>query len=146
MTLKGIYGLERPADPAAAVTLNGGLAYSGGPCGAITGAALAVGLLADQRIGDHKKAKLVARELVHGAMEAFRAERGAIDCRELIGYDVRAPGQHQAFIKNSLWREACASQSRTVVAQLAGLADPDSWDRTVGQIEAGQARSDREPT
>jgi len=136
MTLKGVYGLEDPTDPAAAVALNGGLAYSGGPCGAVTGAALAVGLLAEQRIADHKRAKTIARELVHGAMEAFQAEHGAIDCRELIGYDLRAPGQHQAFIDSGLWRQACAGQIRTIVAHLAVLADTATWDREVARIEA----------
>ena len=64
MTLKGMYGLDDPTDPAAAIALNGGVGYSGGPCGAITGAALAVGILAEQRIEDHNRAKLVARELL----------------------------------------------------------------------------------
>lgn len=138
MTLKGVYGLDDPTDPSAAVALNGGLGYSGGACGAITGAALAVGMLAERRIPDHGRAKTVARELVHGTMEAFRAEHGAIDCRELIGYDLRAPGQHQAFVDSGLWREACAGQIRTVVAHLAELADPEAWDRAVREIEAGQ--------
>ena len=140
MTLKGVYGLDDPSDPAAAIALNGGLAYSGGPCGAITGAALAVGMLAEQRIADHKRAKLVARELVHGTMEAFAKEHGAVDCRELIGYDLRAPGQHEAFLESGLWREACAAQIRTVVGRLAVLADVDTWDRAVARIEAGQGR------
>jgi C_GCAxxG_C_C family probable redox protein len=136
MTLKGIYGLDAPDDPSAAIALNGGLAYSGGPCGAITGAALAVGLLAEQRLADHARAKLVARELVHGTMEAFEAEHGATACRELIGYDLRAPGQHEAFLESGLWREACASQIRTVVAHLADLAEPEVWAAAVREIEA----------
>jgi len=136
MTLKGVYGLDDPTDPAPAVALNGGIAYSGGPCGAITGAALAVGMLAEQRISDHGRAKTVARELVHATMEVFRLEHGALDCRELIGYDLRAVGQHQAFVDSGLWREACASQIRTVVAHLAELADPDAWEQAVREIEA----------
>ena len=53
MVLKAAYGLDDPMDPAAAVALNGGVGYSGGMCGAITGAALAVGMLAERRIDDH---------------------------------------------------------------------------------------------
>jgi C_GCAxxG_C_C family probable redox protein len=136
MTLKGMYGLADPADPAAAIALNGGIGYSGGPCGAITGAALAVGMLAEQRIDQHDRAKLVARELVHGTMEAFSEAHGTVSCKELIGYDLRAPGQHQAFVESGLWREACMSQIRTVVAHLAGLADRDTWDMAVQEIEA----------
>ena len=44
MALKEAYGLPHAADSSAAMALNGGIAYSGGLCGAITGAALAVGL------------------------------------------------------------------------------------------------------
>jgi C_GCAxxG_C_C family probable redox protein len=136
MTLKSVYGLDGASDPSAAIALNGGIAYSGATCGAITGAALAVGMLAEQRIADHARAKLVARELVHGAMEAFRTAHGAVDCRTLIGYDLRAPGQHEAFLESGLWREACAGQIRTVVAHLAELADAETWDRTVREIES----------
>ena len=138
ITLKGVYGLAEPTDPAAAIALNGGIAYSGGPCGAITGAALAVGLLAEQRIADHGTAKLVARELVHGTMTAFREAHGAVGCRELIGYDLRAPGEHEAFLESGLWREACMGQIRTVVEHLAELADPDVWARAVEEIEAAR--------
>ena len=138
MTLKGLYGLDAPEDPSAAMALNGGLAYSGGPCGAVTGAALAVGMLAEERIADHGRAKTVARELVHGTLEAFAAHHGSVDCRELIGYDLRAPGQHHAFVESGLWKERCAAQIRTVVAHLAGLADEDAWDAAVQEIEAAQ--------
>jgi C_GCAxxG_C_C family probable redox protein len=136
MTLKGVYGLPDPTDPAAAIALNGGIGYSGGPCGAITGAALAVGMLAEERIDQHDRAKLVARELVHGTMEAFSQAHGTVSCKELIGYDLRAPGQHEAFVESGLWREACMSQIRTVVAHLAGLADPVAWAEAVQEIEA----------
>ena len=135
VTLKGLYGLDDPEDASAAMALNGGLAYSGGPCGAITGGALAVGMLAESRIDDHKRAKLVARELVHGTMEVFRKTHGATDCRALIGYDLRAPGEHDAFIDSGLWREACMKQIETVTTHLAGLADPDIWEAAVQEIE-----------
>ena len=137
MTLKGVYGLADAGDPSPAIALNGGLAYSGGPCGAITGAALAVGMLAEQRISDHKRAKLIARELVHAAMGAFEREHGAVSCRERIGSDLRAPGEHDAFLESGLWREACAAQIRTVVADLAKLGDAATWERAVQRIEAG---------
>ena len=135
MTLKDVYGLEHPGDASAAVAFNGGIAYSGGPCGAITGAAMAVGMLAEQRIADHRRAKTVARELVRETMEVFQAEHGAVDCCTLIGYDLQAPGEHQAFIDSGLWREACASQIRTVVRHLAVLADDEVWSAAVRRIE-----------
>jgi C_GCAxxG_C_C family probable redox protein len=136
MTLKGVYGLEAATDASAAMAFNGGLAYSGGPCGAITGAAMAVGQLAERRLADHSRAKAVSRELVRETMEVFQAEHGAVDCRTLIGYDLHAPGEHQAFLDSGLWREACAGQIRTVVGHLAPLADEATWAMAVGRIEA----------
>jgi C_GCAxxG_C_C family probable redox protein len=140
LTLKDVYGLEHPGDASAAMAFNGGIAYSGGPCGAITGAAMAVGMLAEQRISDHRRAKAVARELVYETMRAFEAEHGAMDCRTLIGYDLRAPGQHRAFMDSGRWREACASQIRTVVGHLAPLADDATWETAVARSETGEAR------
>jgi len=128
-------GPEDPMDSAAAVALNGGVAYSGGLCGAITGAALAVGMLAERRIADHVAAKRVARELVAETLDAFRDEHGAVDCRDLIGYDLRTPGGHDAFLASGAWRDGCMRQIEFVVGRLATLADAETWDRAVQEIE-----------
>lgn len=136
MVLKVAYALDDPMDPAAAVALNGGVAYSGGLCGAITGAALAVGILAERRIADHARAKRVARELVAGTLEAFRRAHGAVDCRDLIGYDLRAPGGHDAFLASGVWRDGCMRQIGFVVERLAVLGGWAAWDRAVREIEA----------
>ncbi len=139
MALKSAYGLADPMDPSAAIALNGGVGWSGAVCGSLTGAALAVGILAERRIHDHERAKLVARELVAGALEHFREVHGSVDCRELIGYDLRAPGEHHAFLDSGLWRTRCMSQIETVVGHLAAFADAGTWDRAVREIESRPA-------
>ena len=58
MVLKTAYGLDDPMDPSPAIALNGGVGWSGGMCGSLTGAALAVGMLAERRIHDHARAKV----------------------------------------------------------------------------------------
>lgn len=140
MVLKTAYGLADPMDPSPAIALNGGVGWSGAMCGALTGAALAVGILAEARIADHDRAKLVARELMAGAIERFRDVHGSVDCRELIGYDLRAPGGHDAFLASGLWRTGCAGQIETVVGHLATFADPVVWDRAVEEIELEAVR------
>jgi C_GCAxxG_C_C family probable redox protein len=137
IVLKTVFELDDPTDPSAAMALNGGIAYSGGMCGALTGAALAVGMLAERRLDDHIGAKRVARELVAGAVDEFRAEHGAVDCRDLIGYDLRAPEGHAAFLASGAWRDSCMRQIETVVARLAPLALKSTWDRAVEEVEAG---------
>jgi len=136
IVLKGAYGLDDPLDASAAMALNGGVAYSGGPCGAITGAALAVGMLAQRRIGDHRAAKAVARGLVAGLMDDFLAEHGAVDCRVLTGYDLRAPGQHDAFIAGGTWRDRCMGQIEFAVTRMAPLADEEAWAAAVRGLDA----------
>jgi len=140
MVLKSVYGLDHPRDPSAAIGLNGGVGWSGAMCGALTGAALAIGLLAEHRLDDHGRAKLVARELVAGTIERFREEHGTVECRELIGYDLRAPGEHDAFLESGLWRTRCMAQIETVVGHLAPYAEAAVWDRAVLEIEATAVR------
>ena len=50
LALQEHFGLDDPGDGAVAMALNGGVAYSGGTRGAITGAAVALGRLAAARI------------------------------------------------------------------------------------------------
>ncbi len=140
LALKAGFGLPEPADPSPAMALNGGVAYSGGTCGAVTGAALAVGMLAGSRIADHPRAKLVARQLTAELMDAFRSAHGAVDCRDLLGIDLRAPGAHDAFITSGAWRSRCMAQIEFAVGRMAPLADPDTWREAVARIEAAPPR------
>jgi C_GCAxxG_C_C family probable redox protein len=135
IVLKGAFGLDDPMDPAAASALNGGVAYGGGTCGAVTGAAMALGLLAGMRIADHARAKRVARELTARLMDGFADEHGSLACRDLIQVDLRAPGGHDAFIESGIWRDRCMRQIETTIRAVAPLADPAAWERAVRDVE-----------
>jgi len=123
IVLKEAFALPDAADPSAAMALNGGVAYSGGVCGAVTGAAIALGQLAAARTGDHATAKRIAREGVARLIEDFEVEFGAVNCRELLGRDIRTPEAHAAFIESGVWRTVCIRQIEFVVDRLASLAD-----------------------
>ncbi len=132
IVLKEAFGLPDSDDASAALALNGGIAYSGGVCGAITGAAMAVGLLAGERFdggpGGHAEAKRAARETVATMMDDFRKRFGAVDCLTLVG-PIRTPEQHQAFIERGTWRETCMAQIEFVVSRLAALPSNEQWQR-----------------
>ena len=123
IVLQQAYGLPNAADSSPAMALNGGVAWSGGPCGAITGAAMAVGRLAAQRIADHKEAKGMARGIVAQLMAEFRAEYGHTDCRDLIGFDISSKEGHTAFIEGQVWHTVCMDQIEFVIGRLIGLAE-----------------------
>jgi C_GCAxxG_C_C family probable redox protein len=129
IVLKTAYGLPQSTDSAAAMALNGGLAYSGGPCGAISGAALAVGMLAADRVEDRRQAKHVARRVTGELMTAFEDVHGSTDCRDLIGMDLRTDEGHRAFIESAIWRDRCMAQIEFAVSRLAPLADEAAWER-----------------
>lgn len=121
VALQEHFGLPDPTDSSPAMVLNGGVAYSGGACGAITGAALAVGRLAERHLDDHREAKRIARTFIQRLIEDFRTEFGALDCRDLTGYDMLT--DHEAFIESGVWREGCMRQIEFAVRRLAPLAD-----------------------
>lgn len=126
IVLKRAYGLPDPDDSSAAMALNGGVAYAGGVCGAISGTALAVGQLAGRRISDHREAKTAAREIVMDLMDRFQEEFGSTTCRGLLGLDLRRPGEHDRFIESGIWRTNCMRQIAFAVEQLADL--DANWD------------------
>ncbi|MBC7223568.1 MAG: C_GCAxxG_C_C family protein [Anaerolineae bacterium] len=137
MVLAEAFGLPGAADSSLAMALNGGVAWWGEVCGAITGAALAVGQLAGCRIADHKEAKRTARRILSQYMEAFRREWGAVDCRTLVGCDIRTEEGHRAFIEGGLWRDVCMRQIAFAVRNFLPLADGERWAEVARQAREG---------
>ena len=136
--LKEAFELPDPSDPSAAMALNGGIAYAGDACGAISGSAIAAGLLAGRRIPDHALAKRTARRVTSDLISGFRSEFGSISCRELTGRDLGTKKQHDEFIASGIWRSTCLRQIEFAVYRLAALAEPDVWAGVV-ETEANDA-------
>ncbi len=135
VALQTVFGLENPGDSSAAMALNGGIAYSGGMCGAISGAAMALGMLAESRLDDHKQAKRTARLLTQQLIADFETEFGSSDCRDLINYQISIPAQHDAFIASNVWRTTCMRQIEFSVEYLASLADGAVWNQRLDALD-----------
>jgi C_GCAxxG_C_C family probable redox protein len=138
VVLKEAFGLPDSGDSSAAMAINGGVAYSGGMCGPISGSAMAVGMLAERRMGDHFAAKRTARLLTQRLLDDFVREYGSLDCRDLIEVDLRAPGQHAAFIASDIWRDRCMRQIEFAVRLMAPLADLTTWKRAVREVSTAE--------
>jgi len=134
ITLKTLYGLPNPTHSAAAMALNGGIAYSGSTCGAITGAAMAVGELAESRLNNHKTAKTVARRIIMRILAAFRDKYVSEKCIDLIELDISKQEDHDAFIERGVWKTTCMGQIEYVVGELHRLADEDVWNEWVASV------------
>jgi C_GCAxxG_C_C family probable redox protein len=75
----------------------GGIAGTGETCGAVTGAALALGLR------DYQAAEAAgpatSRKALQDFAQRFAVEFGALRCRDLTGFDLTTPEGHDAFVK-----------------------------------------------
>jgi C_GCAxxG_C_C family probable redox protein len=128
MTLAAAFDLPESAVSSEAMALNGGVAYSGEVCGALTGAAMAAGLVASRLEPDRAAAKRNARRATAQLIREFQAEFGAVRCRDLIGMDLSTPEKHDAFIAGGLWRTVCMRQIEFAVGRLPSLIN-DPADR-----------------
>lgn len=136
IVLQQVYGLPNASDASPAMALNGGVAWQGGICGAISGASLAVGRLAGERIEDHKDAKRAARSIMADLISDFVAEHGHVDCRDLTGLDISSPEGHAAFLESKAWHSVCMRQIEFTIGKLAGLRDELVWRETVARLAA----------
>jgi C_GCAxxG_C_C family probable redox protein len=96
----------------------------GGTCGALTGALMVLGLaLCDEtcvtregRAGVAKAASVFA--------ERFRARVGALDCPDVIGCDLRAPGVRAEAVEQGLFQTRCAPAVRAAAEILDDMLPP----------------------
>jgi C_GCAxxG_C_C family probable redox protein len=102
------YGL----DPRIAHRLSTGLGAGFGRqqrlCGAISGAALVLGLAKGSADGSQAEAKEATYEAVFQFIEEIKAEFGGADCRDLLeGLDLRNPADRAAYKERNLSVRVC---------------------------------------
>lgn len=109
-----------------ATAFGGGTARRGGTCGALHGAAMAIGYLAGRTSPDDAEGKDRVYALINELYDRVEAARGATECRALTGLDFATPGAQEIFdaeVKGRL----CLPLIREVVRLAAALLDsPDA--------------------
>jgi C_GCAxxG_C_C family probable redox protein len=105
LTLARRQGIETPLLPAMASGFCGGMGHTAGPCGAVTGAVMGLGL-AFGRTGPQDSTERVYQAvttLVRQFTEAF----GATDCVDLLGCDLGTP-EGQRMFREAKLHQRCA--------------------------------------
>ena len=82
----------------------GGGMFHGDSCGAVTGALMAIGLACG---GDGPADLPAVKEKVAAFQEAFAKRFGSTICRDLLGYDLALPGQHEKAAESGRLLEYC---------------------------------------
>ena len=101
------FGLAEEKAIGVAAGFGGGIGQMGETCGAVTGASMALGLLAQTRIGSCYEVKYVAYALVQEFTPRFIEKCGALKCRELLGLDISDQQQYLAAKRENLFHTRC---------------------------------------
>jgi C_GCAxxG_C_C family probable redox protein len=120
-------------DPALITTaryFGGGMAGMGEVCGAVSGAALALGLrdcgcsaAAPDKWGAPAGDPTTTRTSLQALMREFSAQFGPLRCRDLTGCDLTTPEGHDAFVKSGA-NERCQLFVGWMCDRLLPLLDP----------------------
>jgi C_GCAxxG_C_C family probable redox protein len=118
------YGLDPDTARRLGRALGGGIGRQGTTCGALTGAALVLGLAAAD--DDETQAKNITARLVRELFQRFRSARGTIDCRTLLGEDISTEEGMKKIKEANLFHTICPDIVRDAAEILESLLQEDS--------------------
>lgn len=118
-------GLDEAVAARLASAFGGGLAGSGGICGAVTGAMMVVGLARGPGLSPDPEAKAAAYADARELWRRFTERHGSVICRELLGVDIGAPGGRERAAEAGLFRDRCPALVETAAAIATALAPLD---------------------
>jgi len=102
------FDLERHCAPRVATAFGAGMARHGEVCGALTGAAMALGLLRGRDTADDVAAKDALYKVVDQLLQAFQERFGSVRCRDLTGCDLLTPEGAEKFRSENIHSEVCS--------------------------------------
>jgi C_GCAxxG_C_C family probable redox protein len=85
------YGMDKADAFKVACAFGGGMSRMAGPCGAVTGALMVIGLKYGKYQEGDEKAKEKTYALTNEFSRRFIARNGSINCKELLGCDIGTP-------------------------------------------------------
>lgn len=98
----------------AAATFGAGIAWQGHVCGAVTGCAMAIGVLTGRAELDDQAAKARSYAIVASLIQKMEARFGTIQCAALTGLDFRLP-EHRARYQEDVHGRVCVPLVRAAV-------------------------------
>jgi C_GCAxxG_C_C family probable redox protein len=104
-----------------ATAFGGGMARQGYTCGCLTGAIMAVGLLAGRSAPDDVAGKDRVYAATARLFEAFKAQAGSLDCREISGLKFDQPTHVDVCCP------LVAFATRMACQEISSLRSPEGW-------------------
>ncbi|MDI3507168.1 MAG: hypothetical protein PWQ69_1148 [Methanomicrobiaceae archaeon] len=107
-----------------ATGFGGGVGHTGGTCGAVSGAVIAIGLLFGTTGPDEKEAKDLTYEITREFVTRCAEKNGTVSCTELLGCDLSTAEGLARARKENLTRTRCPRYVRDAVEILEGVLAP----------------------
>jgi C_GCAxxG_C_C family probable redox protein len=114
-------GLDRDAALRVGCAFGGGVAGTGGTCGAVNGALMAIGLAHGRTRVEDEAARARTYEATRAFLAHFRREHGSDVCRELLGVDIGTAEGREAATKKGLFTTRCPELVRSAARIVSTL-------------------------
>jgi C_GCAxxG_C_C family probable redox protein len=124
-------GIKSELIPKIATGLCGGIAKTGGICGAVSGGVLAINMLAGRNSADQSPEANV--RLVRALLSEFEARFGTTNCERLIGCRLDTPEGQKVFKENKLRETNCQKFTQETAGMASAILeqeDQSHWTRT----------------
>jgi C_GCAxxG_C_C family probable redox protein len=120
------FNVGRCGFPRAATPFGGGIARGGGPCGAVTGTLMGIGLLYGRDAGgDHRNLDRVYA-MVHELQEEFARRFGSTMCRDLLKCDISTNKGRIKAKKDRLFDKQCPDYVAGALDILADIVEREA--------------------
>jgi len=117
-------GIKSELIPKIATGLCGGIAKTGGICGAVSGGVLAINMLAGRNsAGQSPEANV---RLVRALLSEFETKCGTTNCERLIGCRLDTPEGRQFFKDNKLRETKCLMFTREAAEMASGVLEHEA--------------------
>ena len=103
----GQLGMDQATAFKVACAFGGGMSRMAGPCGAVTGALMVIGLKYGKYQTGDEKAKERTYALTNEFSKRFIARNGSINCKELLGCDIGTPERMKYGKEHNLTTTLC---------------------------------------
>ena len=101
------HGLDRDKALKISSGFGGGMALSGGTCGAVTGALMVIGLKNGMGSNKDTEATKKTYQIINEFSNQFQEKNGSMICKEILGCDINTPEGMDYFEQNELFGKKC---------------------------------------
>lgn len=114
-------GMDEQTAARVAAAFGGGIARTGGICGALSGALMVIGLRHGATSPEDQVAKQHCYEVAQELIRRFNQEQGATCCRDILGLDFGTPEGQAAAKARDVHHTVCPGCVRTAARLLDEL-------------------------